>query len=599
MIVLQELLFPKPDLCPMFEMYFRTDDAQKHAYADHDAGLIRVPRWCTLDLSTYFNSFSVGKWRKYTRLENLSLRLELSGAFRVQLLHWHRLREKTYSAVLAERVCSSDERKTFAFSFPGELPARGVFGCALYALGEDNAFYGGAYTTDAAESALNPVDIALDICTFRREPFIERNIAMLNEDILRNPGCELAEHLEVFISDNGRTLDVDRLADDRVHVFPNRNVGGAGGFTRGMIEIIDSPRRFSHALLMDDDVLISSDALVRTYRVLRLMKPEYAGKTVAGALMRLDNRHIQYESGARWDGVYPTPLKHNRDMRRIDNVLKNEQEETVDYNGWWYCCIPMSKVTGDNLPLPVFVHRDDIEYGYRTGSDFLLMNGICLWHDSFDNKYAASMEYYEMRNDMILNALHMPGVSGVSAAVILLKKVVSNLVRYRYDNCDLVLKGLDDFCAGPEYLMNLDPEALHRWVLSKSVRPAPVEQLDVPFEIKQYKKSLPKHKNRLNRLRVFTLNGLLLPGRGTGVAGNGNCWPRNFYRKDAVLNYDELTHQGFVTRRDRKRALAVMAKTAGKMFALARNYRRVAETYRRSLKDMASRDRWDRYLGLK
>ena len=599
-MILQELLFPNLETCPQFEMYFRTDAQNKHAYVDPEAGLIRVPQWCTLDGDTYFNGFSIGKWRKYTVLDNLRLQLVLSGEFRVQLVHWQRLRDKCRRVVVAERVCRAAQPKTFELAFPGELAPRGVYGMSLYAVGERCAFHGGCYVTDADPDDLNPVDIALDICTFRREQDIARNLAVLNRDILENPDCELRDHLEVFIADNGRTLNARALSGARVHVFPNPNVGGTGGFTRGMIEIIDHPRRFSHALLMDDDVVINADALLRTYRLLRFLKPEYAGKTVAGALMRLDNRCVQYENGAVMDSYILEPRKYKLDMRDIECVLRNEQEETIHYNGWWYSCIPMSKIDNDSLPLPIFVHRDDVEFGLRTGSDILTLNGICLWHESFDNRFSASMEYYEVRNDLILNALRRTEVSPLKLAWELVHRTVGNAIRYRYVNCELMFRGFDDFLAGPDRLVMLDPTALHAEIMAMSYKMRPLDELqkEIPFREKTHVKGLKKKKSPLNTARIYLLNGLFLPGRGANVVNIGTPWPRNFYRYTAILNYDELTQRGFITRRSVKKTLSALGRGLARAWKLLRRYRAVGEAWREAQPILTSRSFWNEYLGL-
>ena len=230
MMVLQELLFPNLDTCPAFETYFHTDADKKHAYRDPEDGSIRVPRWCTLDGDSFFNGFSVGKWVKYTRLENLHLQLELAGEFRVQLIHWERLRDKCRRVVLSEHMCRSDGRQSFELAFPATLPVRGLCAFSLYAVGKGCAFYGGRYLTKMDPDELNDVDIALDICTFKREKDVARNLDALNREILQNPDCDLGGHLEVFISDNGQTLGKS-LATEKIHIYPNKNAGGAGAET--------------------------------------------------------------------------------------------------------------------------------------------------------------------------------------------------------------------------------------------------------------------------------------------------------------------------------------------------------------------------------
>lgn len=600
MIVLQDMLFPNLETCPAFEAYFHTDADKKHAYQDPQDGSIRVPRWCMLDGDTFFNGFSIGKWLKYTRLENLHIQLELAGEFRVQLIHWERLRGKCRRVVLSEQICRSDGRQSFELAFPEALPPRGMCAFSLYAVGKGCAFYGGRYLADMDPDDLNSVDIALDICTFKREKDVSRNLAMLNRDILENPACELRDHLEVFISDNGQTLGKS-LATERIHIFPNKNVGGAGGFTRGMIEIIDAPRRFTHALVMDDDVVVNSDAILRTYRLLRLLKPEYVGKTVAGALMRLDRRHVQFENGAVMNSYILKPRKHGLDMRKVDCVLRNEQEETVHYNGWWYSCIPMSKIDNDSLPLPIFVHRDDVEFGLRTGSDILSLNGICLWHESFDNKYASSMEYYEVRNDLILNALRKTEVSALRLAWELIHRTVGNAIRYRYNNCALMFKGFDDFMAGPDKLIMTDPTALHKEILAMSDKMLPLEELEkeIPFKEKIHRKSLPKQASLLNTLRIYLMNGIFLPPtRGTNIVNIGTPWPRNYYRRSAVLNYDEINHKGFISRRSFRKSMSALWQGGKRSIRLIRGYRAVGNAWREALPIMTSRSFWNEYLGL-
>ena len=86
-----------------------------------------------------------------------------------------------------------------------------------------------------------------------------------------------------------------------VTIYPNMNAGGAGGFTRGMIEILKANENgagVTHVLVMDDDIVLDTDVLLRTYTLLSLRKPEYADVFVGGAMLRLDRPNIQVENGA-------------------------------------------------------------------------------------------------------------------------------------------------------------------------------------------------------------------------------------------------------------------------------------------------------------
>ena len=59
-------------------------------------------------------------------------------------------------------------------------------------------------------------------------------------------------------SDNAGTLDHKYFDHNQLHLIQNKNVGGAGGFTRGIIEVLESTLPYTHVLLMDDCLLYTS-----------------------------------------------------------------------------------------------------------------------------------------------------------------------------------------------------------------------------------------------------------------------------------------------------------------------------------------------------
>ena len=284
-MLLQKLLWPRVGICTEDRLYYRM---KAPSFRD-EGDILRIEQGERVCFDTYFNSVSADKWRRYTAAQNFSLRLKLSGKLRVVLCSRHFINSQSVRAVLAEKVVQADSVQEFCFDFP--KGADGMLFFELQALSGNAAYCGGAYECDAAEKDVQPVKIGVDICTFRREPFVMGNIARMRSDILENTASPLHNHLEVFVSDNGQTLDYDKLNSDTVHVVPNANVGGAGGFTRGMIEILKANENgagVTHVLVMDDDIVLDTDVLLRTYTLLSLRKPEYADVFVGGAMLRLE-----------------------------------------------------------------------------------------------------------------------------------------------------------------------------------------------------------------------------------------------------------------------------------------------------------------------
>lgn len=80
------------------------------------------------------------------------------------------------------------------------------------ALSDGAVLYGGYYEDTAIEKPVRQPKIGIDICTFKRERYIEKNIGLLNAHVFNNPDSPLQEHLEVFVSDNGQTLILTSLA---------------------------------------------------------------------------------------------------------------------------------------------------------------------------------------------------------------------------------------------------------------------------------------------------------------------------------------------------------------------------------------------------
>lgn len=594
---IQKILFPEVGRCTETELYFRL--GKKTEYRG-DKKSITFRKHAVVAFDTYFNGFSIEKWMKYTVLQELALRLSLSGKFKVTLLGKDQIHNDVLTKVISETVVECDGRGEFEFPYTlGEK--KGMYTFRLEALSDGACFYGGTYITDLAQERVRDVKLGIAICTFKREAFVEKNIRILNEEILNNPASPLYGRMKVFIADNGKSLERERLSSEHIYINPNRNLGGAGGFTRDLIEIMkhNGELGITHALLMDDDIVIEPEALVKTYRILSLLKDDYADAFVGGAMLRLDKQAIQVEAGASWNGGYLNSLKHNLNLKKCKSCLYNEVEEYTEFNAWWYCCFPMKIVTPDNLPLPIFIRGDDLEYGLRNMKHLILMNGICVWHEPFENKYSSFLEYYIMRNQLIDNSFHCQWYGAKQLTKAMLGHCMREIMFYRYKNVDLYLRGIRDFLKGPEWLMKQDGEALHQSVMAAGYKAQELEQLDMAFSYPVYQESYEYVDNKKSKIkRLLTFNGLFLRAKGTNIIPMAAARPVHFYRKKRVMQYDVTSRKAFITEKSVGASLRYMGKVFGLICVLPFRLKKAQQAYRTEGMRLRTLAFWNEFLGL-
>lgn len=79
---------------------------------------------------------------------------------------------------------------------------------------------------------MNNVRIAINICTYKREQYLTKNVAKLLASEFFNEGSSFYGGLHIFIVDNASEISLDE--NESVHLIYNKNNGGAGGFQRGL-----------------------------------------------------------------------------------------------------------------------------------------------------------------------------------------------------------------------------------------------------------------------------------------------------------------------------------------------------------------------------
>lgn len=607
-MLIQNLLLPKIGICTEEEMFFRRQVGnEREIEILSDENCLSFENKGIVSFDTYFNGLSVEKWKKYTNIKNIRLVLFLKGNFEITLFNSEYIGEQVVKKIIDTKTINAEEKTSATFEY-NVYEFKGIFSFALKSLQDDSKYHGGYYDAEINAENLKETNVAINICTFKREQYLLRNIKALKKEIIENKEHPMYGHLQIYISDNGQTLPIEELNNDYIHTVKNKNVGGAGGFTRGLIEIMKNQGNYpaTHVLMMDDDIIIEPEALLRTYTMLSCRKDEYNDMFVGGAMLRIDMQNIQIESGASWNAGKLISNKSGLNMRLPESCLINEIEEYTEFNAWWYCCVPTSIINNQNLPLPIFIRGDDLEYGLRNMKNLVLMNGICVWHEPFENKYSSFLQYYILRNLLYDNALHFKKFGLAEFLQKLYLMTARELVYYRYKNIDLIFRGVNDYFKGIDFLKEHDGEKLHQEIMAMGYKAQPVENLsNVAFHNQIYNDSLKENEGKLRKLlRFITINGYLLPakhisGKTVKVVSMAQCRPINFYRQAVILNYDSTTGKGFITERSISKAVAYTFKLFVLSFKAMVKYNSAKNNFKNRINEITNNEFWKKYLEIR
>lgn len=456
-MILQELLINnKTD--DVDELFIRGEGIEFE-----DSGIL-IPATTTFSTDTYFNSFSLGKWCTYGNIDNVSLNIRIKGDFQIKIWVSTFRGKNVHSELMAVDSFHFEEEAGYTYHIPKRTD--GVVWYEIKALGECVYIYGAEYVADCV--ANENIKLALNICTFKREQYLLRNIDLLKNGILCNSSSELYGKVHIFISDNAGTIQKDEISHPLIHLFHNDNSGGSGGFTRGLTEIIKTQEeeKFSYIIFMDDDIEIEAETLLRTYRLLCVLKDEYKDYFLAGAMLRLDNPMIQHENGALWNGGRCHFINRGFDLSDFSKVVKNENEQRRDYAAWWYCCVNMDIIREDNLPLPLFIHQDDVEYSLRNAKGIISMNGISVWHEVKGKSHVVSpMRYYNLRNKMIVNRMYGYKAGLALGYLEFAYGIVTGIIRGKKSKVRLLSLAMKDFRNGIIFQKDYDSAAKHEDLL--------------------------------------------------------------------------------------------------------------------------------------
>lgn len=534
----------------------------------------------TITFDTYFNSFSYTKYRDYTNADAVTFKADFSGRVTVQLCVYD-----GEEHIISE--CDAENSVTITTTF-AELPQNGFLYPKFIAL-TDCEIFSGEYI---AECEYSDISVCIAICTFRREKFVLRNIEQLKHsdfDFIKR----------VFVSDNGNTLDHNAISDDFVKAFPNKNFGGSGGFTRGLIEAIDGG--YSHVILMDDDVEFHSETLCQMTTFVAILRPEFRNSWISTAMLPLDKPWEQFEMGAQWNTNRSLVHKNQVDIRNVDILLSNLSNPDVEYGGWWTLCMPVSYAETNGLPYPFFIKLDDIEYGMRKPQDteIITMNGIAIKHEAFDKKTSFVLDYYFTRNEMVVNTIYNR-YSTFGVIKRFLYEVGKDLIRYRYDNIPLAFRAANDFLGGVDFFLNCNEEVLNREIITSAPKLVPLESIDGWSEKLRCDDIL--RDNRIKVATVLTLGGHIIPAfllkKDIVAAPLAKTSVATMFGRKAVIQYQLSGDSGILAKRNFAKFLKYAFMAVGMSFKLLFLSPKAIKDYRRRKSEIISQEFWRRHLGI-
>ena len=585
MRTLQRLIIPALDVCTEVGLYVRLAGA---ATLDVEERHVAMRTGAVLRTDTFFGVFSLGTWSQKSTVEQIVVRLDVSGTFTLE----------TFVTDLDGNERAIDRRQVESGSSVTVLPS-------LAALGSGLLWF--RLTCESAEGRFRALEIATSdeparevhlgvaITTFNRMPYVAANMARLGRFVKEQP--ELAEDVSVIIIDNASNLELSVHGSLPVELVSNPNLGGAGGFARGLWE---HRRRgqATHVLFMDDDIAFEPEVIARTVAFLRFAVDDDV--CVAGSMMRMDQPAVQFEAGADCD---PTArhlwdaLGRSQNLLYTSVLLDNERLDPFDYGAWWYFAFPLT--TTEAYPPPLFVRGDDVFWGLRhTSGRSVTINGIGVWHSDFDHKNGPTSAFYENRNLPIVTALVYPEYSAAALRRRVVDVAVRSVCSFRYDWAEATLDGIEAFLDGPEALMSADPTVVNDRARTayrtETLRALTEDEMRLP-DLRPPSRATALV---LRPLAMITLGGNLLPGfvrrRPPTVIYIQHRSVMAGVLRDELLYRFGPTAEGFTARRDRRRAFSLLRRTWKAARRISTEYDRVAADYRRAEPEMTSAAFWER-----
>jgi galactofuranosylgalactofuranosylrhamnosyl-N-acetylglucosaminyl-diphospho-decaprenol beta-1,5/1,6-galactofuranosyltransferase len=308
-----------------------------------------------------------------------------------------------------------------------------------------------------------PGTATVAVTTFNRPDYCVKHLSTFADspELL-----DVVDRLLITDQGNKKVRNQDGFAEaaarlgEKFAIIEQGNLGGSGGFARGMHETVQDGRS-KYVLLLDDDVIIETEGVLRAINFADFTrKPTIVG----GHMFNLYERSVMHTFGEEineykffWGAVESTRESHDFSASNLRTTPWMHRRIDVDFNGWWMCLIPTSIVREIGLALPVFIKWDDAEYGIRArrhGYQTVTLPGAAVWHMPWTEKDDTIdwQAYFHQRNRWLAALIYSPYKKGGILPRMSFLVDVKHLLSMQYSAVELRLDALEDLLKGPAHL---------------------------------------------------------------------------------------------------------------------------------------------------
>ena len=413
-------------------------------------------------LCTFFNAFPAGYWRRWTRVDAVQFSARVRGRGTIMLF-------RSSGRGLFEPAGTIDvNAPTRATTVRAELAMTGLMDGGFFWFdakagdGDDLTIEDAAWSVPVEARRGSDGTLSIAITTFNRAPYCLNQLKAIAAD------ANVRGRLDtIYCTDQGTDLvrdepDFTAVAKDlgsQLTYVRQRNMGGSGGFARGMYETVKAGKS-DYTLLLDDDAISEPESIMRAVQF-----ADYCTRPtiVGGGMFHLDNRTMLYTLGERYNraSYWTQPaagLEYNHDFatQPLRDSPKLHRRADSDFNGWWMCLIPTQIMREIGLAQPLFIKFDDVDYGLRAedhGYHTVCLPGVAVWHQAWHAKDPSRTweGYYLYRNHWICSLLHCTKPSWHFLYGMLFDDAKAG-VELVYSAMHLHHLALRDIMRGPDYI---------------------------------------------------------------------------------------------------------------------------------------------------